>query len=167
MAHIPPPINTTYVSDHELAVIVRIRGIQCREWIHRPFLYYAIHQPHDDPHLREAIPLAQECLRHCVDLVLETPTHRQHGTWFVCRSSVTRILLFLAAARSGRFELPEGWIAAMNKARRNLQHWKSAAPDLEVASQLVERLVADTAAFVDLGSAAELASSATPASRCA
>lgn len=149
MSHVPPPINTD-VSDHELALIVRIRGIQCREWIYRPFLYYAIHQPHDDPHMEDVIPLAQECLRHCIDLVLTTPAHRQHGTWFVCRSAVTRILMFLAAARSGRFELPDGWIEALNRARRQLRHWKSEAPDLEAASQLVERLVAETSTFVNL-----------------
>lgn len=115
-----------------------------REWIHRPFLYYAIHQPADDEFLDRVKPLAEACLRSGVESTLQSPLHRQHGTWNVCRGAVVRTLMILAAVRSGRVELPERWREALDRGMEILRLWKAEAPDLEAAYGVLEKIRADT-----------------------
>ncbi|OAK96920.1 hypothetical protein IQ06DRAFT_229637 [Phaeosphaeriaceae sp. SRC1lsM3a] len=137
---VPPPIDER-VSDHELAHFVQSRSIMCREWIHRPFLYYVIHQPREDLHMEQAFPLAEKCIQHCVDLIFRIPKHRQHGLWFVCRSTITRALLVVAAIRSERFQVSGRWTEALQTARQILHRYKHEAPDLEQAVAVLEPLI--------------------------
>ncbi|KAF2658597.1 hypothetical protein K491DRAFT_592537 [Lophiostoma macrostomum CBS 122681] len=149
-SHVPPPIDQE-VSDHELAHFINIRSVSCREWIHRPFLYYAIHQSRDDPYMEQALPLAERCLQCCVSLIFQSPKHRQHGTWYVCRLSFSRALLLVAAVRSGRFSLPHGWEEAMQIARDILHSYKGEAADLQEASNLLEMLISTTCNYEGAG----------------
>lgn len=132
-AHIPPQINFDHDGgfNNELAQHVRVRAMACQEWIHRPFLYYAIHQPSDDPGLPQAVPLAEKCLDLCVQIqFIVEPFHRHHGTWFVARTSITRALLLLAGARSERLRMPERWKDAVRHAVQAVEYWAQEAPDL-------------------------------------
>ncbi|KAH7381168.1 vegetative cell wall protein gp1 [Phaeosphaeria sp. MPI-PUGE-AT-0046c] len=140
---VPPPIDER-VSDHELAHFVQSRSIMCREWIHRPFLYYVIHQPREGPHMEQALPLAEKCIQHCVDLIFRIPKHRQHGLWFVCRATITRALLVVAAIRSQRFSLSDRWTEALEIAKHFLHRYKHEAPDLEQAFVTFNALVSCT-----------------------
>ncbi|KAL3478319.1 hypothetical protein BJX99DRAFT_107854 [Aspergillus californicus] len=143
-SHIPPQISIDQSEgpNNELAHYVRQRAIVYREWIHRPFLYYVIHQPIDDPFIAQATPLARKCLRLCVDTqLLIQPFHRHHGSWYVARNSMTRALLLLAAARSKKIEMPEGWEKALDHALQTLQYWAKEAPDLERAATLLQEMM--------------------------
>ncbi|RAO71707.1 uncharacterized protein BHQ10_007719 [Talaromyces amestolkiae] len=143
-SHIPPQIDTNEGDnlDNELAHIVRNRAVACREYIHRPFLYYVIHQPLDDFFIAQAMPLAKKCLDLCVQWQsMAQPLHRHHGTWYVARTSMTRALLLLAAARSKKIEMPQNWSEAVDLALQTLQYWAKEAPDLEKAASYLRILM--------------------------
>lgn len=135
-SHIPPQIdwNDSKLANDEIAYLVRNRELHIREWIHRPFLYYIIHQPPGDPYYTQALDLAQICLELCVEHLLQTSQHhRHHGTWYVARAAMARGLLIFAAAKSGKIRLPEGSKEALVMARRTLEKWSTEAPDLKRA----------------------------------
>ncbi|KAL0932441.1 fungal specific transcription factor domain-containing protein [Colletotrichum truncatum] len=142
--HIPSQINwqNHELSNNELVHYIQNRAISCREWIHRPFVYYVIHQPSDDPWISRAMPLAEKCLEISVELLLDAnPHHRHHGTWFMARAAMTRALLLLAAVKSGKFRLPDRWKQAVDSATWALQRWYGEAPDLRRAASVLEDLV--------------------------
>ncbi|KAF5251284.1 hypothetical protein FANTH_3576 [Fusarium anthophilum] len=66
-SHIPPQIDPKNVAhaNNELAQFLKNRELSCREWIHRPFLFYVLHKSPEDEHYGRAIPLAQRCLELC------------------------------------------------------------------------------------------------------
>lgn len=135
-SHIPPQIdwNDSKLANDEIAYLVRNRELHIREWIHRPFLYYIIHQPPGDPYYTQALDLAQICLELCVEHLLQTSQHhRHHGTWYVARAAMARGLLIFAAAKSGKIRLPERSGEALAMARRTLEKWSTEAPDLKRA----------------------------------
>ncbi|TDZ34854.1 hypothetical protein C8035_v010256 [Colletotrichum spinosum] len=142
--HIPSQINwqNRERSGNELVHYIQNRAESCREWIHRPFVYYVAHQPPDDPWIPRVKPLAQKCLDLSVELLLEAnPHHRHHGTWFMARAAMARALLVLAAVKSGRFRLPDRWRQAVDSATWALQRWYGEAPDLRRAASVLENLV--------------------------
>ncbi|TDZ37523.1 hypothetical protein CTRI78_v011109 [Colletotrichum trifolii] len=142
--HIPSQINwqNRERSGNELVHYIQNRAESCREWIHRPFVYYVVHQPPDDPWIPRVKPLAQKCLDLSVELLLEAnPHHRHHGTWFMARAAMARALLVLAAVKSGRFRLPDRWRQAVDSATWALQRWYGEAPDLRRAASVLEDLV--------------------------
>ncbi|KZL84807.1 vegetative cell wall protein gp1 [Colletotrichum incanum] len=143
--HIPSQINwqNRELSNNELVHFIQNRATSCREWIHRPFIYYVVHQPPDDPWIPRVMPLAEKCLELSVELLLDAnPHHRHHGTWFMARAAMTRALLVLAAVKSGRFHrLPERWKQAVDTATWALQRWYGEAPDLRRAASVLEDLV--------------------------
>ncbi|KAF5543892.1 heterokaryon incompatibility protein [Fusarium mexicanum] len=119
-SHIPPQIDPKNAvhANNELAQFLKNRELSCREWIHRPFLFYVLHKSPEDEHYGRAIPLAQRCLELCVEHLFRTYGHnRHHGTWYIARSCVTKALILLAAAKSGRISLPSGWKEALETAR--------------------------------------------------
>lgn len=69
------------------------------------------------------------------------PLHRHHGTWYVARTSMTRALLLLAAARSKKIEMPQNWSEAVDLALQTLQYWAKEAPDLEKAASYLRILM--------------------------
>ena len=143
-SHVPPQINNHdgNMPPNELAHCIQSRTISCHEWICRPFLYYVIHQPADDPYMSGAMPLAEKCL----DLIIQGQLHiqayhRHHGTWYVARNSMTRALLLVAAARSGKIKLPERSKEIVDMARETLQWWSTEAPDLKWASDVLDAVL--------------------------
>lgn len=129
------------MAPNELAAYIHTRASSFREWIHRPFLYYVIHQPADDPYLPLALPLAQRSLALCIEgQKLPYPYHRHHGTWLIGRAMLTRALMILAAARSGRLELPGDWTEAVEVAAKTLRWWEGEAPDFGSAADVLEGL---------------------------
>ncbi|KAH8891500.1 vegetative cell wall protein gp1 [Thozetella sp. PMI_491] len=142
-SHIPPQIDIANweASTTELAHYVQHRAQAGREWIRRPFLYYMIHQPAGDPFLDRVRPLAEGCLGLCVKMMLDMVSHhRHHGTWYVIRTAAARAFIVLAAARSGRFQMPEGWMAAIDTAAKALERWAEEAPDFKQVAAILESL---------------------------
>ncbi|KAK6210047.1 vegetative cell wall protein gp1 [Colletotrichum tabaci] len=143
--HIPSQINwqNRDLSNNELVHFIQNRATSCREWIHRPFVYYVVHQPPDDPWMPRVMPLAEKCLELSVELLLDVNLHhRHHGTWFMARAAMTRALLVLAAVKSGRFtQLPERWKQAVETATLALQRWYGEAPDLLRAASVLEGVI--------------------------
>ncbi|CAI0643986.1 unnamed protein product [Colletotrichum noveboracense] len=142
--HIPSQINwqNREHSSNELVHYIQNRAESCREWIHRPFVYYVIHQPPEDPWIPRVLPLAEKGLEIAVELLLDAnPHHRHHGTWFMARAAMTRALLVLAAVKSGRFRLPDRWKHAVDSATWALQRWYGEAPDLRKAASVLEELM--------------------------
>lgn len=145
-SHIPPQIDPKNAvhTNNELAQFLRNRELSCREWIHRPFLFYILHQSPEDEHYGRAMPLAQRCLELCVEHLFRTYGHnRHHGTWYIARSCVTKALVLLAAAKSGRIPLPPGWKEALEIARWTINRWSGEAPDLEWAQRILEDILGE------------------------
>ncbi|KAG5766325.1 hypothetical protein H9Q72_005628 [Fusarium xylarioides] len=145
-SHIPPQIDPKNAvhANNELAQFLKNRELSCREWIHRPFLFYILHQPPEDEHYSRAIPLAQRCLESCVEHLFRTYGHnRHHGTWYIARSCVTKALILLAAAKSGRISLPSGWKEALEIARWTVNRWSGEAPDLQWAQRMLEDILGE------------------------
>ncbi|KAL2687617.1 hypothetical protein Neosp_005179 [[Neocosmospora] mangrovei] len=143
-SHIPPQIGLkdNEMSNNELAHLVKNRGISCREWIHRPLLFYVIHQSPGDPHYDEALPLAQKCLEISVTHLFRTFGHnRHHGTWYVARCCITKALTLLAAAKCGRIPMPERWKEALEMARWTIHRWSTEAPDLQWAEHVLDNIL--------------------------
>ena len=106
-------------------------------------MYYVIHQPPEDPYFPEALPRARKCVELCVEHMARTFSHhRHHGTWYIARASLTRALIILAAAKSGKIELPEGTVEALDEAHRTLERWSSEAPDLRLGLRVLEEFEA-------------------------
>lgn len=59
-----------------------------------------------------------------------------------------RALIILAAARSGRLELPEGWRETVEAAGRMLRRWEGDAPDFGLAVEVLERVAMETYALL-------------------
>lgn len=98
-----------------------------------------------------ALPLARECLDMCVrGQFAAYAFRRHHGTWFVARTTATRALLLLAAAKSGRVPVPEGWRGAVGLALETLRCWGGEAPDLARLRDVLERIAEDTQASLAL-----------------
>ncbi|KAK5045720.1 hypothetical protein LTR84_009089 [Exophiala bonariae] len=147
-AHIPPKItwDVSRASTDELSYYIHGRAMSCREIIHRPFLYNVIHHMgSDNSHWLQATALAKKCLQLCVENAFHLSSHsRHHGTWYVARTSVTRALLLLAAARSGKIELPERWKDAVEVCMMTVQKWYDEAPDLKQAASVVQIIINET-----------------------
>ncbi|KAH7113704.1 vegetative cell wall protein gp1 [Dactylonectria estremocensis] len=143
-SHIPAQINISQGGgvSNELAHFVRARAFGYQEWIHRPFLYYVIHQEMEDPYISQAVPLAEKCLDLCVQhqLIVHL-SHHHHGTWYVARSSITRAALLIAAARSKRIQLPDRWRDAIDSALQTIQYWEDKAPDLRRGGEVLRNLM--------------------------
>jgi hypothetical protein len=137
------------MATNELAAYIHTRAFSFREWIHRPFLYYVIHQPADDPYLPVALPLAQTGLDLCFEgQKLPYSYHRHHGTWPIGRAMLTRALMILAAARSGRLVLPGNWMEAVDVTTKTLRWWEGEAPDFRPAADILEGLAERTYAHL-------------------
>lgn len=88
------------------------------------------------------MPLAEKCLELCVQSQLRVnPFHRHHGTWYIARTSVTRALLLLAAARSEKVKMPSRWTEVLKSAIQAVEYWAEEAPDLRRAAKVLRQLV--------------------------
>lgn len=118
------------------------RALACKEWIHRPFLYYVLHKAPEDPDLPLALPLAERCIELCIEHQLRCfPHHRHHGTWLVARTSLSRALLILAAMKSGKVTIPDMAREALEHARWTVSLWSAEAPDLKWGLAVLDDLM--------------------------
>ncbi|KAH7134450.1 vegetative cell wall protein gp1 [Dactylonectria macrodidyma] len=143
-SHIPAQINISQGggNNNELAHFVRGRAFAYQEWIHRPFLYYVIHQEMEDAYISQAVPLAEKCLDLCVQHQhIVHLSHHHHGTWYVARSSITRAALLIAAARSNKIKMPDDWRRAIDSALHVLEYWEGEAPDLGKGAKVLRNLI--------------------------
>ncbi|EXJ77958.1 hypothetical protein A1O3_09117 [Capronia epimyces CBS 606.96] len=146
-SHLPPKINwnDSQASNDELAYYIRGRAMGSREFIHRPFLYYVVHQPPDDRVWPQVVVRARRCLEFCVENALYAyPHQRHHGTWYVARACLTRALLLLAAGRSGKIDLPNRWREAIDLSMLTVQQWYDESPDLRKGASILQAIIDDT-----------------------
>lgn len=132
----------------ELPFMIRTRVLEIRSWIFRPFLFHAVH--------RSTVAMGHSSLAQQVDRALldsiclienNSLRHRHHGTWYMCRVSVSAALSILAAAKVGYTALPLGWRHSVQLAIETLQYWEQEAPgDLRLARVILQGLYADVAA---------------------
>ncbi|TVY45305.1 putative beta-glucosidase I, partial [Lachnellula occidentalis] len=122
----------------ELAHVVRARVIEIQNWLCRPFLFYAIHNPAHDI-LQEAIrPFVDRALQYAVRVVGSVAhRHRHHGTCL----GTTACFLIIAAVRCGHITPPIEWEDLICRHISTLKYWESEAPDLASARLILERLL--------------------------
>ena len=122
--------------------MIQFRFPDILERIHRPFLYLALHLPEPNPILQLISPQVQKCLTACIkDAAKGSHRHRHHGTWYENRSIFAKSLLLLAAVKSRRVHVPEGWNEAVRKTIIGLRFWKREAPDLGKAAEILEKIL--------------------------
>ncbi|KAJ4320120.1 hypothetical protein N0V84_006007, partial [Fusarium piperis] len=86
--------------------------------------------------------LAGKCIEFCVKHLFRTFGHnRHHGTWCVARSYVTKALMLLAAAKSGKIPLPEGWKDALEIVRWTIHRWSAEAPDFQWTEHVLDSIL--------------------------
>jgi hypothetical protein len=127
----------------ELSFMIRVRVLEIRSWIFRPFLYHAIHnRPHE---LQQPLlpPFVAQALEHCICLIkTNSIRYRHHGVWYTCRVSAGAALSIVAAARCGNLPLPHDWQSTVQLAIETLIFWEKTGPgDLRVARTILEELL--------------------------
>ncbi|PVH72481.1 hypothetical protein DL98DRAFT_470364 [Cadophora sp. DSE1049] len=144
--------NLRELPAEELPFMIRARVLEIVSCIFRPFLFYAIHSQPLESQESLLHPFVEQALQNSMRLI-ETNSirHRHHGVWYTCRVSVSAALSILAAAKSSRISLPQGWQSAVQLAIETLLFWENDGPgDLRVARVILEELFAvELAGFED------------------
>jgi len=74
----------------ELAYMIRGRVLEIRSLIFRPFLYYAIHRPFNDPYRALVQPFVNDALEIARAIIENKKArHRHHGTWYLTHSKLS------------------------------------------------------------------------------
>ncbi|KAE9373064.1 hypothetical protein N431DRAFT_336998 [Stipitochalara longipes BDJ] len=122
----------------ELAYMTRGRVLEIRSLIFRPFLYYAVHHPFNDPYRKLVQPFIDDALE-TARVIIETKKarHRHHGTWFALRSSTAEALCLIAAKRCGNIEMPLGWRHTIQTQIDTLRYWEGESAELPKARELL------------------------------
>lgn len=131
------------IPPEELSFMIRVRVLEIRGWIYRPFLYHAIHNRPHESQQSFLPPFVTQALEHCT-LLIKTNSirHRHHGIWYTCRVSAGAALSIVAAARCGNFPLPDDWQTTVQLAIETLIFWEKTGPgDLRVARAILEELL--------------------------
>lgn len=105
------------IPQEELPYMLRVRCLEIRALICRPFLFYMVHNvPAADDHdhdqrsvLRPFISQALYCSRQLIESI--SLRHRHHGTWYTLRLSTICALSIYAAAK--RNLALDGWEASV------------------------------------------------------
>ncbi|KAJ5964423.1 uncharacterized protein N7479_004299 [Penicillium vulpinum] len=127
----------------ELAHQLHMRFLNFQEWIHRPFLYYVIHQPTHDPYIRQAAPLARKCLEFGMDIQLKGQPnwgsiHIHERLWLELRGALTQGVLLIGAICSKKLDIPEGRNVTMS---RTGSLWARRCADLNAAVDVYDVLM--------------------------
>ncbi|EEP78966.1 predicted protein [Uncinocarpus reesii 1704] len=142
--HIPHQLqfDEATIPGNEFAFFLKGRYYMCHEWIQRPFLYYILHQPPNDLHRVDAVPIAQKCLQNCSTLITIFSHHHRHGAiWSVVRRSLSCALLLLAAARKGFEEPLVDWKAQIEITLQTMAKWEREAIDLQWAKRVLQDIM--------------------------
>jgi hypothetical protein len=94
--------------ENELAFYLQGRFLEWREYILRPFIFCALHQPPGHPCETPVLALAQEGIEVLAELVVHhSYNHRHGGTWFCARQTfLAGMVLAAAVLRAGKLQLP-------------------------------------------------------------
>lgn len=149
ITHIPVQLRwqDDEIPTNEFAYLLRARALMCREWIYRPCLYYAVHQPPNDPLMSQVLPMAQRCLQIGMDSAsvnLHGYMHRHGGSWSGARSAFRLSLLIMAAARSESILPPPHWKLSVERLLQVLIYWEQEAADVKQARGILETIYNDT-----------------------
>lgn len=64
--------------------------------------------------------------------IMETAIqHRHHGSWFIALGAFRCALSLIAAARSGKVQVPQDWMMSVDTAITVLEFWGQEAVDLQ------------------------------------
>ncbi|KAL1979472.1 hypothetical protein VTN96DRAFT_5716 [Rasamsonia emersonii] len=115
--------------DCELPFFLHCRIFYVQECLFRPFLFRVIHSPVPQP------PAIQDFAQRCVEASYNnarcvTLQHRHHGSWFMGRAAFRCGLSLLAAAHSGKVEMPPDWRQCVETALVTTEFWGEEAVDL-------------------------------------
>jgi hypothetical protein len=112
------------------------------ELIYRPFVYVVIHTSE----LSELDPRIQSLAEKCLVVCLEHANafaikHRHHGTWLAMRWLFGATLVILAAALSGKIEVPGDYFSYVQITLAALRYWEEEAPDLRGARMVLQQVL--------------------------
>lgn len=151
--HLPETLRFSdeEVPDNELALFLKTRYLGCWEWIHRPFLYYMLHQPSAATPVAAVAaahtfaPLARECLQTCSELILLTARHHRHGgVWALVRKSFGAAVMILAASKVDTLEVQVGDIPMLaDTTMQMIRQWNNDSTDLTWMEQTFAQVLAD------------------------
>ena len=138
--------NLYNIPTNELAYMIRIRTIEIKISLYRPFLYYAIHYPADDPYRQLIQPFVEKALQHGSAHIrgLEV-RHLHHGTWYSLRTATAVALCIIAAAKCGFVTLPIVWAEDVKTQITLLRYWGGEASDLTRAAVVLQELLDEVA----------------------
>jgi len=128
----------------ELAHITRGRALEIYTWLFRPFLYYAIHHPANDPHraiVQGFVDSALKTARATIGEGIIHHRHRHHGTWFHLRNGTSAALSMIAAQKCGHIELPQDWREIIRTQISVLQFWEKESPEIAKAKDMLATLI--------------------------
>lgn len=122
----------------ELEFFLEARNMDIRERIWRPFLFIAIHSSADI----EQDQTVQSCAATALSLVCRIIRqfcikHRHHGAWYAARHIFACALILLAAAKSGRVQMPPDWPELVALSEIHLSYWEDECTDLGVARKVL------------------------------
>ncbi|KAL4937118.1 hypothetical protein BDV06DRAFT_227259 [Aspergillus oleicola] len=142
----------------EFTWVMRVRLLQLRERLCRPFLFILIHRynggrgagaaVNDDYEQEDVVTaFAHKCLL-CAVIAIRylVNKHRHLGSWHSMRQIFTLSLVILAAAESGRVQLPRDWRTSIDSAINALTYWAVESPDLEVARDALKKITDEVGA---------------------
>ena len=111
---------------NELQYFLRLRYIVASELLHRPFIYYAVHNPTSTS--TEARDLVEVGLAFGLDYLLQSNhTHRRHGKWLQLRRELTQSCILLAASGS-HLRMSQGLQEGLTMAKTHMRYWAIEAP---------------------------------------
>ncbi|KAH9208480.1 hypothetical protein DL95DRAFT_345425 [Leptodontidium sp. 2 PMI_412] len=143
--------DLSQLPSEELPFMIRVRVLEIRTWIFRPFLFYAVHHPGQAFQNTTLLRFVEQALLQCIRLI-ETNSirHRHHGVWYTCRVSVSAAFSILAVAKTGTIPLPQGWQSAVQLAIETLLYWEPEGPgDLRLARTILEDLLSHSAEAIN------------------
>lgn len=130
------------IPDEELAHVTRGRALEIYTWLFRPFLYYAIHRPANDPHRAAVQGFVDSAIKIARGTIGEGILHhRHHGTWFHLRNGTSAALSILAAHKCGHIELPPDWREVVRTQISVLEFWEKESPDITKAKDVLTTLI--------------------------
>ncbi|KAJ9137458.1 C6 transcription factor [Pleurostoma richardsiae] len=146
------------LATHELSFYLQGRFLEWREYLLRPFVYYALHQPLEAAGIGPYVgALAQQGVDLCAEMIPRHAHHHRHGgTWFVVRQTwMCAVILLACALRRGEARPPQNWPTLVKAALRTISRWKDDASDIQHMHAVLSRLFHDvcTKVGVDSGEA--------------
>lgn len=128
----------------ELQFMLKLRFLDLRERIWRPFLFIVIHAEEKMAEDCNNLEYAARSLSLVFQFIENAAIkHRHHGSWYGARQCFTKALMVLAAAKSGRIALRTDWLSFVKLVQTKLKYWEDESPDLRMARLTLSQILAD------------------------